>query len=143
MNCKTTAKHTFTWYTTLARINFNIIIFIFFFHSTLGGDKYYFSSSYLLPLSFSVSTLGGDKSTQGGDKTTRSEHLQISHNTNKYLTTQTNITQHSQISHNTVQISHNTKNITHTLEKIHRAVTFDPTHISSLNSCIPQYTCDP
>jgi len=28
-------------------------------------------------------------------------------------------------------------------EKIHRAVTFDPTHISSLDSCIPQYTCDP
>ena len=28
-------------------------------------------------------------------------------------------------------------------EKIHRAVTFDPTHISSLNNCIPQYTCDP
>jgi hypothetical protein len=28
-------------------------------------------------------------------------------------------------------------------EKIHRAVTFDPTHISSLHSCIPQYTCDP
>ncbi len=28
-------------------------------------------------------------------------------------------------------------------EKNHRAVTFDPTHISSLNSCIPQYTCNP
>ncbi len=28
-------------------------------------------------------------------------------------------------------------------KKIHKAVTFDPTHISSLDSCIPQYTCDP
>jgi hypothetical protein len=28
-------------------------------------------------------------------------------------------------------------------EKIHTAVTLDPTHISSLDGCIPWYTCDP
>jgi hypothetical protein len=28
-------------------------------------------------------------------------------------------------------------------EKIHRAVTLGPAHISSLDGCIPWYTCDP
>ncbi len=67
MNCKADIRtHIHIVYDT-SENTLQTVIFIFF-HSTLGGDKYDFSSSYLVPLSFSVSTLGGDKSTLNSEQ---------------------------------------------------------------------------
>ncbi len=60
MNCITDFRTHIYLFPILTIIHHKLWSLFISFQSTLGGDKYDFSSSFLVPLSLSVSTLGGE-----------------------------------------------------------------------------------